>query len=230
MQDPTARGTKEHIRSLGWEMDHPVYSPDLAPSDYHLYPALKSELSGRTVSFADNDQVTMSFHSDNETRGLGYMVTVVQQDCPLPTCDATFDKEDFVMSSPNYPLPYDNGRTCTYTVHKYHPSVCRLLMKVAAFDVEEDPHCGSDFLLVGGDRLCGVMTEGQILDISLLNTTMTMEFHSDHVTTRDGFQFNVHQELCDLSTNAPVFTSELHTSVAETTTDVNVSTSTPLTE
>ncbi|GBN48318.1 hypothetical protein AVEN_249192-1 [Araneus ventricosus] len=168
MQDLTARDTKEHIRSHVWErLDHPVYSPDLAPSDFHLYPALKSELSGRTVSFADNDQVTMSFHSDNETRGLGYMVTVVQQDCPLPTCDATFDKEDFVMSSPNYPLPYDNGRTCTYTVHKYHPSVCRLLMKVAAFDVEEDPHCGSDFLLVGGDRLCGVMTEGQIREFFL---------------------------------------------------------------
>ncbi|GFT91810.1 CUB domain-containing protein, partial [Nephila pilipes] len=56
---------------------------------------------------------------------------------------------------------------------------------------------------------------------------MVMEFQSDHVTTRDGFQFNVHQELCDLSTSAPVYTSELHTSVAETTTDVNVSTSTP---
>ncbi|KAF8778563.1 Cubilin like protein [Argiope bruennichi] len=185
----------------------------------------------RTISFADDDQVTMSFHSDNETRGLGYMVTVVQQDCPLPTCDFTSDQLEFVMSSPNYPLPYDNGRTCTYTVQKAHPLVCRLLMKVVAFDVEEDPHCGSDFLIVGGDRLCGVMTEGQILDISFLNTTLTMEFHSDHVTTRDGFQFNVHQELCDISSFSPEYTSEISaTSVAETTTDVSVNNSTPLTE
>ncbi|GIX93522.1 cubilin homolog [Caerostris darwini] len=184
----------------------------------------------RTISFSDNDQVTMSFHSDNETRGLGYMVTVVQQDCPLPTCDATFDQASFVMSSPNYPLPYDNGRTCTYTVHKSHPLVCRLLLKVVAFDVEEDPHCGSDFLNVGGDRLCGVMTEGQILDISFANTTMVLEFQSDHVTTRDGFQFNVHQELCDMSTEGPVFTSELYNSVVtETATDVNVS-NTPISE
>ncbi|GBM95102.1 Histone-lysine N-methyltransferase SETMAR [Araneus ventricosus] len=43
----TARGTKEHIHRLGWErLDDPVYSPDLAPSDFHLISALKSALSG----------------------------------------------------------------------------------------------------------------------------------------------------------------------------------------
>ncbi|XP_054719307.1 cubilin homolog [Uloborus diversus] len=116
----------------------------------------------RTVSFSEDDQVTMSFHSDNETRGLGYMVTVVQQDCPLPDCDGNFETPDFVMSSPNYPLPYDNGRICRYVVQKTDPSVCRLLMKIHAFDVEADPHCQSDFLLVNNDRLCGIMSEGQI--------------------------------------------------------------------
>ncbi|KFM77635.1 hypothetical protein X975_15664, partial [Stegodyphus mimosarum] len=130
------------------------------------------------------------------------------------------------MSSPNYPLPYDNGRTCTYTIHKSHPSVCRLLMKVKSFDVEEDPHCQSDFLLVNNDRLCGVMSEGQILDISFLNATMTMEFQSDHVTTRDGFQFNVHQEMCDMTSDAPEFTTDAKTSVTETTVDANVSATT----
>lgn len=115
-----------------------------------------------TISFADEDQLTMSFHSDNETQGLGYMVTVVQQECSLPSCDALFDQPEFVLSSPNYPLPYENGRTCTYTIQKYHPSVCRLQMAVKSFDVEDDPHCQSDFLLVNGDRMCGVMTQGQI--------------------------------------------------------------------
>ncbi|GBM96642.1 hypothetical protein AVEN_200507-1 [Araneus ventricosus] len=44
----TARDTKEHIRCLGWKrLDHPAYSPDLAPSDFHLFPALKSALLGR---------------------------------------------------------------------------------------------------------------------------------------------------------------------------------------
>ncbi|GBM74608.1 hypothetical protein AVEN_241037-1 [Araneus ventricosus] len=44
----TARYIKEHILRLGWErLDDPEYSPDLAPSDFHLFPASKSALSGR---------------------------------------------------------------------------------------------------------------------------------------------------------------------------------------
>ena len=31
-------------------LDHPPYSPDLAPSDYHLFPGLKKELKGRHFS------------------------------------------------------------------------------------------------------------------------------------------------------------------------------------
>jgi len=32
-------------------LDHPPYSPDLAPSDYHLFPGLKNQLKGRHFSF-----------------------------------------------------------------------------------------------------------------------------------------------------------------------------------
>jgi hypothetical protein len=31
-------------------LDHPSYSPDLAPLDYHLYPELKKQLKGRHFS------------------------------------------------------------------------------------------------------------------------------------------------------------------------------------
>jgi len=31
-------------------LDHPPYSPDLAPSDYHLFPELKKQLKGRHFS------------------------------------------------------------------------------------------------------------------------------------------------------------------------------------
>jgi len=31
-------------------LDHPPYSPDLAPSDYHLLPRLKKQLKGRHFS------------------------------------------------------------------------------------------------------------------------------------------------------------------------------------
>jgi len=31
-------------------LDHPPYSPDLAPSDYHLFPGLKKQLKGHHFS------------------------------------------------------------------------------------------------------------------------------------------------------------------------------------
>ena len=36
-------------------LDHPPYSPDLATSDYHLFPGLKKQLKGR--QFSSNAEV-----------------------------------------------------------------------------------------------------------------------------------------------------------------------------
>jgi len=39
--------TRKVIRSFGWTtLPHPLYSPDLAPSDYHVFSPLKAELRG----------------------------------------------------------------------------------------------------------------------------------------------------------------------------------------
>ncbi|GBM72519.1 hypothetical protein AVEN_263464-1 [Araneus ventricosus] len=43
----TARKTQELLQKFKWEVwSHPPYSPDLAPSDYFLFPELKEHLSG----------------------------------------------------------------------------------------------------------------------------------------------------------------------------------------
>lgn len=43
----TAQSTMALISELGWEViPHPPYSPDLAPSDFHLFGPLKKHLSG----------------------------------------------------------------------------------------------------------------------------------------------------------------------------------------
>jgi len=53
----TAATTQNLITTFGWEQfDHPPYSPDLAPSDFHLFLHLKSFLAGR------------QFHDDNEVK------------------------------------------------------------------------------------------------------------------------------------------------------------------
>ena len=47
----TSLKTCEVIRSFGWTtISHPPYSPDLAPSDFHLFEPLKESVSGRHFS------------------------------------------------------------------------------------------------------------------------------------------------------------------------------------
>ncbi|XP_017791911.1 PREDICTED: histone-lysine N-methyltransferase SETMAR-like [Habropoda laboriosa] len=42
-----ARVTTDLINKFGWDtVTHPPYSPDIAPSDYHLFPELKKHLGG----------------------------------------------------------------------------------------------------------------------------------------------------------------------------------------
>jgi len=44
--DPAHRalGTQKKLAYLGFQcLDHPLYSPDLAPSDYYLFPGLKKK-------------------------------------------------------------------------------------------------------------------------------------------------------------------------------------------
>jgi len=53
----TAAATQNLITTFGWEQfDHPPYSPDLAPSDFHLFLHLKFFLAGQR------------FHNDNKVK------------------------------------------------------------------------------------------------------------------------------------------------------------------
>lgn len=48
--------TREKLLELEWEvLPHPPYSPDLAPTDYHLFQALQNFLNGKT--FATDDEL-----------------------------------------------------------------------------------------------------------------------------------------------------------------------------
>ena len=48
--------TQNLIRSFGWDqIDHPLYSPDLAPSDFHLFRYLKEFFGDKR--FATDDEM-----------------------------------------------------------------------------------------------------------------------------------------------------------------------------
>jgi hypothetical protein len=54
--------THKKLAQLGcYCLDHPPYSPDLAPSDYHLHPGLKKQL--RVCYFSSNTEVIAAMDS-----------------------------------------------------------------------------------------------------------------------------------------------------------------------
>jgi len=56
----TARLTSEAIAKMGWEvLPHPSYSPDLAPSDYHLFGFVKDQLRGQCYETTEAIQKTV---------------------------------------------------------------------------------------------------------------------------------------------------------------------------
>jgi len=53
---PTAALTAQLLQQFRWEVfDRPPYSPDLAPSDYHLFMHLQKWLASQ--SFEDDDRL-----------------------------------------------------------------------------------------------------------------------------------------------------------------------------
>jgi histone-lysine N-methyltransferase SETMAR len=58
----TAGATHVIIQELQWELrEHPPYSPDLAPSDFHLFGPLKKLHGGKR--FADDEEAEMEVRS-----------------------------------------------------------------------------------------------------------------------------------------------------------------------
>ena len=54
----TALTSREKLLQLGWEaLPHPPYSPDLAPSDFHLFRSLQNSLNGKQFDSDENVKI-----------------------------------------------------------------------------------------------------------------------------------------------------------------------------
>ncbi|GBP78128.1 Histone-lysine N-methyltransferase SETMAR [Eumeta japonica] len=74
----TARVSRQALKDTGFsEIDHPPYSPDLAPSDYFLFSNLKKELRGRR--FVDDNQMKMAVESQRKGIFFGRFEGVIHQ-------------------------------------------------------------------------------------------------------------------------------------------------------
>ena len=62
----TSLVTRQKLRELGWEvLLHPPYSPDLAPSDYHLFLSMANELGSRKLATRESCENWLSEFFDN---------------------------------------------------------------------------------------------------------------------------------------------------------------------
>ncbi|GBM41140.1 hypothetical protein AVEN_21086-1 [Araneus ventricosus] len=77
--------TQVLLRSFGWEVwQHPPYSPDLAPCDFHVFGKLKEHLGGR--QFSNDDQVqTAVLHAGSRTKELFSITRASNDQCNVPT-------------------------------------------------------------------------------------------------------------------------------------------------
>jgi [histone H3]-lysine36 N-dimethyltransferase SETMAR len=74
----TARLTLEAINNLGFELlPHPPYSPDLAPSDYHLFGPMKKALGGQ--KFASDLAVQRSVQQWIEQLPTSFFATGIEK-------------------------------------------------------------------------------------------------------------------------------------------------------
>ena len=63
-----AKRTMEKINELGWEvLPHPPYSPDIAPSDFHLFRSLQHFLCGKKFESLDGIQYAISSYFATKT-------------------------------------------------------------------------------------------------------------------------------------------------------------------
>lgn len=69
----TARITQQKLAQLGWEvLEHPPYSPDLAPSDYKAFLSLQNWLNGK--EFATEAELRQSIQDWVDSRSAGFWV------------------------------------------------------------------------------------------------------------------------------------------------------------
>ncbi|XP_055948474.1 cubilin-like isoform X1 [Argiope bruennichi] len=157
----------------------------------------------------NSDEISMYFRSDGANAHRGFLIRGEQLKCKTkeapPTaikvpssCDRMYDRDLFVLQSPNFPDPYPPETDCTFTIKKANRYICGLQLTMLAFDVENEASCSRDSLQIEGDKLCGPIPTRTIRNVPFAGETVIMKFKSDVKNERPGFSILVQQlEDCE---------------------------------
>ncbi|KAJ4433849.1 hypothetical protein ANN_16161 [Periplaneta americana] len=102
----TAASTRELLDQFGWEIfDHPPYSPDLAPSDFHLFTKLKDFLGG--TRFGSDEELKKTVNTwlnelaaEEYNTGILKLVNRYDKYLNSPLCILCYFKVNDVIDNP----------------------------------------------------------------------------------------------------------------------------------
>ncbi|KAG8263381.1 hypothetical protein J6590_035220 [Homalodisca vitripennis] len=133
------------------KIGHPPYSPDLAPSDYHLFPKLQEHLGGQR--FSTDDEVKKEVRLVQQqillilwSKGQSVCSSVITFDRKvLETCNLAFDRK--VLETCNLALDRKVLETCNLALDRKVLETCNLALDTK---VLETCNLVRRFLLVQG--------------------------------------------------------------------------------
>lgn len=91
----TAKLTQQKVEQLGWDvLPHPPWSPDLAPSDYHLFLSLRNYLSNKV--YEDLDELEFDVTSFFESKPAGFYKRGIEL-LPLKWAEVVKNNGDYIV-------------------------------------------------------------------------------------------------------------------------------------
>ncbi|KAL8165122.1 UNVERIFIED_CONTAM: hypothetical protein K2H54_029833 [Gekko kuhli] len=158
----------------------------LGDADGELVQRLCSSRIGLEPLLIAAPQIWMQFLTNAENTGRGFFIRYSSL-----ACGGVQEAESGIISSPNYPLPYNSSSHCSWLL--VAPEGYTINLTFVAFEVERHTSCRWDSVTIlnGGSlsspiigRYCGNTSPGTIQSAS---NKLLINFNSDHSVQGDGF-------------------------------------------
>jgi hypothetical protein len=117
-------------------MEHPPYSPDLAPSDFHLFGPLKHHISGER--FPDDDAVERAVRAWFQQQPKVFQGLVKRWDKCLNLCEDYVKKINVVCMSLS---PFDSFQSRFVTYLLNCPRIIRIYHHVRSYECQVKVSC-----------------------------------------------------------------------------------------
>ncbi|XP_048481076.1 cubilin-like [Plutella xylostella] len=140
------------------------------------------------------NSIYLKFHSDYYFSGAGFQI---EWDGTLFGCGGTLTGSKGSITSPNYPLPYNENAECFYRIVTSHGSRIKLIFN--DLDLEKTHGCTDDYVEIFDGRDSNALSLGRYCSMTLNSSNIEtssnyayIKFRSDFIISSKGFSLNYH--------------------------------------